>query len=171
MSAGSYAQDWANGAVREVTTFLPSEITDTEAKQFTDGKLPEPPPEAHRYFTAKHGSRWRQVPTPDTNQVLVEIIEGFLTADEGRVCLFEDAVARADDPWLSSADTRVLTFKDEVYHFLSRTDDRERIIKTIRRATTEWQSIAVMTHIRVAVHCTHDPHRKGSHLPNKGEKN
>src|SRR5690349_22612286 len=69
-------------------------------------------------------------------------------SDPDAVCIFEDALARSDDPWISCRDTRILTFNDEVYHFLSQNDIAEQIVKTIRRATTAWQTVGLMTYLK-----------------------
>lgn len=131
----------------KVITFLPEDISDEESKQFTEGKLKEPPPKNHKYFTNEKGSRWRMVPKPDMSFWLVNVIQTFLNTGKKRCCIFEDANAQPNDPYLASIKTRFLTFNKEVYHFLSWEDlDAERILQTIRHAES-WLFIGAMTSI------------------------
>jgi hypothetical protein len=131
-----------------VVTFLSSEVTAEVAKQFTTGgKLPLPPKSQWRY-TEGESSKWRMVPIPDTDSCLVTIIEAFLSAEEKRVCIFEDALSRPHDPILSRSVARLLTFNDEVYHFLSGRDvESSKIRQTIRQAKSIPLFIGAMTFI------------------------
>lgn len=75
------------------------------------------------------------VPIPNTDTCLVQLIERFLRTEAGHLCIFEEPVGRSDDPWISSADTRVRIFETEVYHLLIPEDVGSGLIeKTIRRA-------------------------------------
>lgn len=131
----------------KITTFLPADISDEEAKQFTEGKLKEPPPQTHKHITAEDGTKWKMVPKLDMSFWLVTAIQTFLSNGEKRCCIFEDANAQPNDPYLASMKTRFLTFNKEVYHFLSWEDlDAERILQTIRHAES-WLFIGAMTSI------------------------
>lgn len=131
----------------KVTTFLPADISDEEAKRFTEGKLKEPPPQTHRYITAENGAKLRMVPKLDMSFWLINVIQTFLNIEAKRCCIFEDANAQPNDPYLASIKTRFLIFNEEVYHFLLWKDlDAERILKTIRHAES-WLFIGAMTSI------------------------
>ncbi len=130
-----------------VFTFLPVDVSYEEAKNFRDGILPEPPPETHKYFTAADGTVMRMVPKPNTGDWLVGVIRMFLSSGEGRVCIFEDALAQPTDPWLAHYDGPVLTCEDEVYHFLSGRDiERDKIGEVVRHARS-WLFIGAMTSV------------------------
>lgn len=131
-----------------VVTFLPSDVTAEAAKQFTTGgKLPMPPESQWRYAEGE-GSKWTMVPIPDTDSYLVAIIEAFLSAKEGRVCIFEDALSRPNDPILSRSAARLLTFHNEVYHFLSgRAVKSSQIRQTIRQAKSIPLFIGALTSV------------------------
>ena len=131
-----------------VVTFLSSDVTAEAAKQFTTGgKLPMPPKSQWRYAEGER-SKWRMVPIPDTDSCLVAIIEAFLNAEEKRVCIFEDDLSRPNDPILSRSVARLLTFKDEVYHFLSGRDvESSKIRQTIRQAKSIPLFIGAMTSV------------------------
>ena len=68
-------------------------------------------------------SKMTMVPVPQTDEILVRIIEDYLDGDGGRVCVFEDSVARPPDPWLRvSKRSAWKNFEDEVYYFLTSRD-------------------------------------------------
>lgn len=129
-----------------VITFIPQEIDvrDEEVNNPKYGRLfPEPPPETHIKIPGG-----KMVLIPNTDTILMQIIQKFLSTGEGRVCVLEDALARPHDPSLSSADTRIVIFNSEVYHVLLSSDaeDNELILQTIRRASS-WLFIGAMTSI------------------------
>lgn len=129
-----------------VYTFLPADTSTETANDFAGGgKLPPLPAETHEHFTSEDGAKWRMVPVPNADADIVTTIQNFLRAEQGHVCIFEDAVAKPTDLWLSSAGTRVLTFNDEVYHWLSQDDvETTKILNTIRRANS-WLFMGAMT--------------------------
>jgi hypothetical protein len=123
----------------EVVTFLPSNADLERISNFSQGGvLPTPPPETHQHYTTPDGTKTVLVPVPGTSSHLVTTIQEFLKQGEGRICLFESAVARPTDGFLSSPnaqDLRVLTFEENVYYFLTEDDlDREKINKTVSYA-------------------------------------
>lgn len=67
---------------------------------------------------------------------LTEVISHFLDATRARICLFENALARATDPWLAKAQSHLLLFDEEVLHlvtsrdYLQFADDRDAAIRT-----------------------------------------
>jgi hypothetical protein len=130
----------------KLITFLPTDTNEEAVKQFTTGgKLKE---EGLKEEIIKpEGSKLTKVPTPNTDLWLVSIIRSFLTTDVKRLCIFENALAKPSDPWLSSKKMPVFTFHEEVYHFLLGTDaENEKIGETIRIATSHL-FIGVMTSV------------------------
>ncbi len=118
-----------------VTTFLPSDVSKEAASQFRTGGKLERDPETFVYRTAPDGSRVRWEPVPNTDPWLVSIVQAFLRAAEGRVCILENALARPSDPGLSRFQSRLLAFEDEVYHvLLSRELEGTEIARAIGEA-------------------------------------
>jgi hypothetical protein len=65
------------------------------------------------------------------------MIQEFLEQGDARICLFESAVAKPTDGFLSTPDAkdlRVLTFQEDVYYLLKENADREKIDKNLRYA-------------------------------------
>ncbi|MDX6500439.1 MAG: hypothetical protein QOG23_3699 [Blastocatellia bacterium] len=123
----------------DVVTFLPSNADFKRIRNFSEGGvLPTPPSETHQHYTTPDGTKTVLVPVPGTNSHLVTTIQEFLKQGEGRICLFESAVARPTDGFLSSPnaqDLRVLTCENDVYYFLTEDGlDRKKINKTVSYA-------------------------------------
>jgi hypothetical protein len=96
------SHDLTEGKV--VTRLAPDANTDELGKFEWGGKYyPEPV------------SGRRRTPEDD----LASYILGYLEADEERVCVFENYLARSTDPWLERAESRVLFLGEEVYHVIS----------------------------------------------------
>jgi len=133
-----------------VTTFLPSEADLSKVNNFSrGGVLPTPPPETHHHYTAPDGTKTVMVPVPDTSTELAAMIQGFLQQGDARICLFESAVAKPTDGFLSTPnakDLRVLSFQENVYYLLKRQDDREKIEKTLRYAKS-FRVLGVLVHL------------------------
>lgn len=133
-----------------VTTFLPSSVDLSKINHFSrGGVLPTPPPETHRQNTTPDGTRTVMVPTPDTSTHLAAMIQEFLEQGDARICLFESAVAKPTDGFLSTAnakDLRVLTLQENVYYLLKQQDDREKIEKTLRYAKS-FRVLGVLVHL------------------------
>ena len=102
----------------KVVTFLPSEVTNEEAKQFKWSKLPQPPLEAFSCEISKDGKKSLVSPKPDTDSYLIISIQEFLIK-EGHRCIFEDAIREASDLPKLSLTTSYLAFNNELYHILS----------------------------------------------------
>lgn len=132
-----------------VAAMLPTYVSDEKALQFEGGVLKEPPPETHYIETDPSGKRWRWVRKPTTEPCLVEIIQGYLKADEGRICVFEDYLARPSDPVPPSRRDHMVTFKEECYQIVTWKDSTaEKIKATIREAKAGWPPlIGAMTSV------------------------
>lgn len=129
-----------------VYTFLPAGTSTEAANEFgSGGKVPPLPSEAPENFTSEGGARWRVSPVPNVDAYLAITIQHFLRAAQGRVCIFEDAVARPTDLRLASANTRVVVFDDEVYHWLAQEDSETASILNTIRQVRSWQIVAAMT--------------------------
>ncbi|MBI1923433.1 hypothetical protein HYR99_04195 [Candidatus Poribacteria bacterium] len=108
-----------------VVTFLPHGVAPGTTQQFKSGGV----------TSAKESESW-----------LVTLIQASLSRGEGCLCFLENALARPSDPILSSSKTRILIFRDEIYHFLSERDvESEKIRQTIRRAESPHLFIGIVT--------------------------
>lgn len=125
---------------RHAYTFLPQPIGPASLTDFASGgKLPRGTPQGDEYI----------VRTPDTNAVLCGIILAHLEAEKMNVCVFEDFLARRDDPSLSSFPG--VFFSDrEVYHFLLSSDREGSILSTLHAAHSIPQFVGVLS--RCPVH-------------------
>ncbi len=133
-----------------VTTFLPSEADLSKVNNFSrGGVLPTPPPETHHHFTAPDGTKTVMVPVLGTGKQLAAMIQEFLGGNDERICLFESAVAKPTDGFLSTPnakDLRVLSFQENVYYLLKQQDDREKIEKALRYAKS-FRVLGVLVHL------------------------
>ena len=121
----------------QVTTALPLDIDPAEAKDFEDGILPEPPKSEWRRVAEPDGSQWIMIPKPNMDFWLASTIRMYLSKENKRLCIFENALANSSDPWISSKKSKIFIFKHEVYHFLLRSDVAgKKIEQTIRDATS-----------------------------------
>jgi|GEM_PF-1123840 len=133
-----------------VTTFLPSDADLSKINNFSrGGVLPTPPPETHHHYTTANGTRTLMVPVPGTSTHLAAMIQAFLKQGDARICLFESAVAKPTDGFLSTPDAKdlcVLTLDEDVYFLLKENDDREMIDKTLRY-TKSFRVLGVLVHL------------------------
>ena len=98
-----------------VSTFLPPAVPLDEINQFhRGGKFPTPP-EAEWIRTRDSVI----VPIPINDSHLVERVRRFLLAGRDSFCIMEDFNARPTDSCLRRRSTSFVTFRDEVYVFLS----------------------------------------------------
>jgi hypothetical protein len=93
--------------------------------------LPEPAINDHVQYSSEQGGETRIVLAPNTNYVLEQIIRNYFKQNKHAVCIFEDALARASDPYLKSLRIKRLTHKEEVYYVLLSSD---RSTDAVRRA-------------------------------------
>jgi hypothetical protein len=130
-----------------VATFLPDTITEVTATQLNFGILGAPPPQTH-VTIEEGGQQWTMVPKLSVLFLLAPIIESYLAANAGRVCVFEDTNARATDPWIATADTRLALAGHEVYHFIAGPEaTTEEILRTLRSAM-DWRLVGILTSIK-----------------------
>jgi len=132
-----------------VITFLPSDADLSRMNNFSrGGVLPAPPPETHHHYTTANGTRTLVVPVPDTSTQLAAMIQEFLKQEDARICLFESAVAKPTDGFLSTPNAKdlcVLTLDEDVYFLLKENDDLEMIDKTLRYAKS-YLVLGVLVH-------------------------
>jgi len=102
---------------------LSVDVTRT-ANNFRHGPLlPESMVERSVDNDLEDNSKMTILPVPQTDEILVRIIQDYLDGDRGRVCVFEDCIARPSDPWLrTSKRSAWKNFEDEVYYFLTSRD-------------------------------------------------
>jgi hypothetical protein len=126
--------DFASG---KVVTTLPVSVSEEAARDFrSGGKLAA---ESSNLIAS------RLQPMPDTDSRLAEMAREFLAGGEGRLCIFEDASAGVDDPYLQSVETRTGNYGNEVYHLLLRADAQEaKILSTIKEARS-WMLAGAFT--------------------------
>ena len=117
-----------------VRTLLPPGADHSMSTSFrTGGKFPDSPQSTWRSL---EGGGYA-VPIPNANACLASIIQSFLTHSSQNLCIFENALARASDPYLTTLTSTICTCDDEVYHLLTSKDVTEkhcRIETTIEEA-------------------------------------
>jgi hypothetical protein len=137
-----------------VITYLTIDVSDEDAVKFREGALPLPDPSTFRRFTDAKGRTTTMVPKPNTDPWLVTLIQSFLKSAPDRVCIVEDFLPLATDPFWSKAasERECATFVgDEVYYVLMSGDAEERLTKVVRRASSAWPgSLAAMTSMKQA---------------------
>lgn len=77
---------------------------------------------------------------------LVEFVRSYLSAESGRIAIFENANASTDDPRLDE-DGKVLALENEVYYMLSSKDDDESIRNSITSANSLWIHIGILASV------------------------
>ena len=90
------------------------------------GVLPQPPPEQHILYEGG-----RAVPIPHEDQILIDSIQRFLNKNEGRLCVFEDALRKPTDPSFRSVKNQYFIYNDEIYYYLSSKDINPVKIKQV----------------------------------------
>lgn len=132
----------------QVTTFLPSYIAKKTAKEFETGKLKPDPNQklvTEKYrISCLNGSA---TPVPTTDFYLVSLIHSYLNKKENNLCIFEEANSKPTDPFVLSGkmETRFLTHKDEIYHFLLNQDNKVETIEQTISFADAWLFIGIMT--------------------------
>lgn len=135
-------QDLGQG---EVTTYLPSDISIEEAMRFTTGGKIQVLTRSAHFLEGSDGSMWKVDPIPNTDSYLADVIQAFLEETQDRVCIFEDATSKPNDPVLSPSDERILVLQEEVYYVLfGRSASEEVIRQTIRDANSIWHFVCAM---------------------------
>ena len=110
-----------------VTAYLPSGIPRERVLEFTEGGVADP---------------------AVSEIYLARTIREFLTAAQGRVCLFEDPVLRPTDPPRLGSNVQRLTLNDEVYYYLnSLSSEDELILQTIREADYPNYFLCILTSV------------------------
>jgi hypothetical protein len=75
-----------------------------------------------------------------TEEILVRITHQYLSSGpKSRIVVFEDALARRDDPFLKSLTIRFITHENEIYYLLTPQDaDEHAITAVIRRSRSHF---------------------------------
>src|SRR5688572_11870673 len=98
---------------------VPATITPDVIKNFRHGPLFSlPTRNEHVDYTDDLGRSIRVVPVPTTNHILKQLIRNYLRQNNRKVCVFEDSLAMASDPYLKNLGVRMLTLEEEVYYVL-----------------------------------------------------
>jgi hypothetical protein len=100
----------ADLATGKVTTYLPADVTDEEAHNFTwGGKLPR----GRQQIVG--GARIEEVDAKETTAHLVSVIRSFMATRENAVCILSDSMSKPSDPCLAKAKAKWVCYRDEVY--------------------------------------------------------
>lgn len=123
--------DLRSGRVR---TYLPAGTTTTAINQFSvGGKLRSRTEEVSA--STRKGEIPNAVPIPNTDSMLISKVRTHLESGHSAFCLFANALARPDDPWLSQSKVRTLVCGIDVYHFLTPDNKNSDFIRlTIKKA-------------------------------------
>ncbi len=120
-----------------VMTFVPPgvEVNSEELRSFEHGRiLPVPLSETHMRRLEDDGSITRIVPTPNTNSLLMQMIQEYLMAREGHICIMEEGVAQLSDPCVASFTVPWLAFHEELYYILTRVNTEAEVEQVIRHS-------------------------------------
>jgi len=121
-------------------TFLPAEVSVDAAKQFTTGgKL------------AQATSSLTITPTPTSVSLLVSEIATFLKARQRRSCIMENALAKPSDPYLAPFKNKILTFGEEVYHYLLPEDAQDETISKAVKVASSYLFIGALSSLPQAI--------------------
>ncbi|MGH7203864.1 MAG: hypothetical protein ACREHC_05465 [Candidatus Levyibacteriota bacterium] len=164
-----HSTDFTNG---KIVTYLPSDVPEEETYQFESGgkikvnekdaihlsledkanlkksALSESTVNIAKFVGEYHKtSNVKMTPVPNTDFWLSSLIESFITDKERSICVFENALAKPTDPWLVNRNTKILTFNDELYHFINiNNSTKNQIENTIREASSAYPPlIAILT--------------------------
>jgi hypothetical protein len=115
----------------QVFTYLPSYLEEKDIKQFkVGGKI-------QRDFLEEGNS--------ETDLWLFSEIRSFLIVNNSKICVFEHALARPNDPWISLKKPHFFSYTNEVYIFLSSAEAESEKIEHAVRAAVAYLFIGVMT--------------------------
>jgi hypothetical protein len=85
----------------------------------------------------------------DMKEILVDIIKNYLGASNDNIVIFENSSVESNDNVISSFDSNLLFFGQEVYHYLTVVDlDVDKIKVTISEASNAWQNVVIFTKIK-----------------------
>jgi hypothetical protein len=84
------------------------------------------------------------IATPESTARLVDFVSAYLRAREGRVGIFIDPNAAPTDPGLLDVADHFVTYRREVYFFVTGRDDEERIHDTLL-STLLYPAIGILT--------------------------
>jgi hypothetical protein len=136
-----------DSAAGKIITFLPSDISEETANQFTSGGKLKEDLTPKKEMIKSDESKLTIVRTANTDFWLRSNIHLFLTSKDRPLCIFEDDLAKPTDPWLSSEKMQIFTLDDEVYHFLLSVDaEDEKIDQAIGKASS-YLFVGVMTSV------------------------
>ena len=134
----------------KITAFLPTDADLSKVNNFSrGGVLPAPPLETYHHYTTPDGTKTVMAPVPGTSNQLAAMVQEFLNRSDKRIGLFESAVAKPTDGFLSTPnakDLRVLSFQGNVYYLLKHQDNSEKIEKTLRYAKS-FRALGVLVHL------------------------
>lgn len=120
-----------------VITYLPDNVSDEGAHEFRHGgKLP-PADES----TWRRGPGVIFIPKENTDEWLTARIESFLSKSSERVCIFEEGIARASDPFWSKKDGKrefVAFVGDEVYYVVRSAETADQVSDAVNYASSAW---------------------------------
>ncbi len=125
---------------------VPPAIELDPIRNFRHGPLlPSPTTNNHVEYSDEEGKSISVVPVPSTNHILEQLIRNYLKQSNHKVCVFEDALATASDPYLKDLSIRMLTLNKEVYYVLLSTDNSEDAVRrTIRQAANPHPGLIAM---------------------------
>ncbi len=102
-----------------VTTGVPEDANMEFIERFQYGGLLPPPPEAEwRRGVGKDGRGFIIMPQRSYTGYVVSTVRSFLEGATHRLCILENGVFRASDPFIQRGRPNVVTVQEEVYHLL-----------------------------------------------------
>lgn len=131
-----------------ISTRLPKDADATHLSEFEWGGKLKPIDGGARLVTDAAGGQHEMTPVPNTRPDLVTVIMEFLSRAPNAVAVFENPVSKPSDPWLPDARSRVVTFRDEVYH-VACDADADEIQATITEADSAFSLVGVLAQVNL----------------------
>lgn len=81
----------------------------------------------------------------EVQEVVSQLIIDYLNTGGTRYLIFEDTVAYSTDPGIEKHRTHILTQGSQLYHFLSRSAQKELVDVTLRKVFYNWLVVGILT--------------------------
>lgn len=115
----------------KVITYLPEGKNSKELEDFMHGgKLPRNPND-YVYLTQEDGTQVLMNPKTNLDKYISSVIEGIISIDRNKICIFEDILAKSSDPSIKNLKTPFWFCKDKVFHYKLGGETQEFSVKDI----------------------------------------
>lgn len=102
-----------------IMTCVSPDVSADQTLRFHEGGVLPREARATRYVTAKDGKSYRMEPVPNTDTWLGALILEALRETVEGICVIEEPIAKATDPYFARLEGRKVVHRNEVYYLLS----------------------------------------------------